>query len=295
MNLRKNILNWFIDAIALVGFILVFFLDLTGVDLHQWLGLILGGLALVHLVLHWGWVKNVTAKYFGALSWRSRLYALIDSFILLGFGVILATGLVISTWLNLSLTNYQNWRDVHVGASIGTLLLLVVKIGLHWRWIISTAQHIFLAPASYPQLAPRSTAVQPAAAQIDRRQFLTLMSVVGAAASLAIGGVVLDDQNTSDTSPALASETIQNGLPSSGPSVPQASVPASSSSPQLPTSEPTQAATVTPSTPAVASSSNVTASEQCFVRCNRGCSYPGRCRRYTDSNGNSKCDLGECA
>jgi hypothetical protein len=30
------------------------------------------------------------------------------------------------------------------------------------------------------------------------------------------------------------------------------------------------------------------------VRCDRRCSYPGHCRKYTDSNGNGRCDLGEC-
>jgi hypothetical protein len=35
-------------------------------------------------------------------------------------------------------------------------------------------------------------------------------------------------------------------------------------------------------------------SSGCVVRCERGCSYPGHCRRYTDSNQNGRCDLGEC-
>jgi hypothetical protein len=32
----------------------------------------------------------------------------------------------------------------------------------------------------------------------------------------------------------------------------------------------------------------------CTVRCPKGCSFPGRCRRYTDQNSNGLCDLGEC-
>jgi hypothetical protein len=30
------------------------------------------------------------------------------------------------------------------------------------------------------------------------------------------------------------------------------------------------------------------------VRCNRGCSFPGQCHRYVDSNANNLCDNGEC-
>ena len=36
------------------------------------------------------------------------------------------------------------------------------------------------------------------------------------------------------------------------------------------------------------------AAASCTIRCGRRCSYPGHCRRYTDSNGNGRCDLGEC-
>jgi hypothetical protein len=36
------------------------------------------------------------------------------------------------------------------------------------------------------------------------------------------------------------------------------------------------------------------ATSDCTVRCPNGCSYPGRCRRYSDGNKNGLCDLGEC-
>jgi len=36
------------------------------------------------------------------------------------------------------------------------------------------------------------------------------------------------------------------------------------------------------------------AAANCQVRCPRGCSFPGHCRRYTDQNSNGYCDLGEC-
>jgi hypothetical protein len=35
-------------------------------------------------------------------------------------------------------------------------------------------------------------------------------------------------------------------------------------------------------------------SGECSVICDKGCSYPGQCRRYVDTNGNGICDLTEC-
>ncbi|HQP08880.1 MAG TPA: hypothetical protein PLY85_07660, partial [Anaerolineaceae bacterium] len=62
----------------------------------------------------------------------------------------------------------------------------------------------------------------------------------------------------------------------------------------------TQAATtqqtvaVSTSTPVPTAAQVVQEQASCVVRCPRGCSFPGRCHKYTDSNNNQKCDLGEC-
>ena len=45
---------------------------------------------------------------------------------------------------------------------------------------------------------------------------------------------------------------------------------------------------------ATAVPNNNQSSSNCVVLCPNGCSYPGRCRRYVDSNNNQRCDLGEC-
>ena len=34
--------NWCVDLILFVGLILMFFLDLTGIGLHQWIGIAVG-------------------------------------------------------------------------------------------------------------------------------------------------------------------------------------------------------------------------------------------------------------
>jgi hypothetical protein len=38
-----------------------------------------------------------------------------------------------------------------------------------------------------------------------------------------------------------------------------------------------------------------TASGSCSLQCGKHCSYPGHCRRYTDSDGDNFCDFGECS
>jgi hypothetical protein len=248
--------KWLIDAGLFAGFIILFWLDLTGVALHQWLGVAIGALVVYHLVTHWNWVTSVTERFFKRTSPQARRFYLVDGGLGAGFMLILFTGLVISTWFSLSLSNYAAWKNVHILSSIATLLLIVVKIGMHWRMIVQTARKTVFAPEeSLPQLQP----VKPAQAlATGRRDFLKLMGVVGAASILAVGSA-LDEIEAASSSEGGVTQliTVQDS---------------SSSSPW----------------------DNSSDSTACSVRCPRGCGYPGHCQRYTDSNGNQRCDLGEC-
>jgi hypothetical protein len=165
------------------------------------------------------------------------------------------TGLVISTWLDLSLTSYAVWRNVHVLASVATLALMVGKIGLHWRWIVGTARRrIFPAPA--PAAQTPAVHLMPAATQLRRRDFVRLMAGVGAVALLA-GVNVLSGAAGDQTEAASAIQAAEGAA-------------------------------------AKVDASAVGTTSTCSVRCGRRCSYPGHCGRYTDANNNGRCDLGEC-
>ncbi|MBT3577557.1 DUF4405 domain-containing protein [archaeon] len=76
MNRAK--LNYFIDLGLFIAFILV---AITGIikfplfglrefyfqyihKIHDWSGLVLSGLVLIHLILHWKWIKSMTKSFF---------------------------------------------------------------------------------------------------------------------------------------------------------------------------------------------------------------------------------------
>ena len=81
----KQKTNWIIDAALFAGFLMAFFLDWTGLEWHQWLGITLGGMALYHLVIHWRWVTAVLSRFRGRTRSQNRLYFLLDGSILTGF------------------------------------------------------------------------------------------------------------------------------------------------------------------------------------------------------------------
>jgi hypothetical protein len=248
--------NWLIDAALFGGFLGSLWLDLTGVAVHQWLGLAVAVFSGYHLVKHWPWVKTVTRRFFARTNPRARTCYIVDAGLAVGLAAIMVTGLSTSTWLDLGLANYATWYGVHVVASVSTLALLLAKIRLHWRWIVDVARRrIFSSPAP-----KASTAAQPAApltaVPVGRRDFVRLMAGAGAIALLS-GANALAALKIDQAESSTGVQTATSVQPASGP---------------------------------VSSST----SDSCTVRCGRRCSYPGNCGRYTDSNNNGRCDLGEC-
>jgi hypothetical protein len=256
----KQKTNWWVDLVLFTAFIATYFLDLTGVELHQWLGVFSGVLALYHLMVHWNWVVAVSQRFLTSSSSKARHFFVIDAALLMGFVLIVFSGLVISTWFNLSLGDFGTWLRVHIIVSISTLSLLVVKLGLHWRWIVRLARKIW----SEQDIVSQGTLVkQPArasASRMDRRDFLQVMSVVGIASAIAF---LSASKSLADVGGTTVVSDLTDASSSGGPTS------ASRSS---------------------ASSTN----SACTVRCRRACSYPGHCPRYVDSNNNRLCDLGEC-
>jgi hypothetical protein len=247
--------NWIVDAALFGGFLLALWLDLTGLPMHQWLGLAVVTLAGYHLAAHGRWVVAVTGRFFGRMSRQARAFYAVDAGLAVGFAAILVTGVVISTWLNLSLASYAAWRSLHVLASLLTLALVVAKIGLHWRWIAGVARRSILQPIRTPA-QPGSAHPAPAAIRVDRRDFLKLMGGVGVVALLA-GVQALSGDGGAETQASSAAQAAGN-------------------------------------TDALTGASSQSTTGSCVVRCRKGCSYPGHCRRYVDGNGNGLCDLGEC-
>ncbi len=251
---KKQTKRWWLALILFSGFLLSFFLDLTGIKLHQWLGLLVGGLAMVHLLSHWDWVEAVSQRIFLRTSGKARLYYLLDAALFLGFSVMLSTGVLISTWLNLDVSGTY-LLNIHILSSILTLAVTLIKLAAHWKWLGSTTRSIFKRSNQIvgPQLSPNQTD------HLNRREFVKVMGAVSLASLLALSSAgrslkLLEGEDTSGTIQASASTGLGSNL-------------------------------------SAAQSSN---SSGCSVQCGKRCSYPGHCCRYTDSNSNGRCDLGEC-
>ena len=272
----KNIFKWLTNFTLLVVFIATFFLDMTGVNLHQWLGLGTGVIALFHLINHWQWVKAVTQRFFHNSSHSARINYLLDAALGLGMALIILTGVIISTWLGLNGSIFEVIRYLHVLSSIATLMVLLIKLALHWK-CIAGAINIFFKRKSTPsiQIPPALHCENPAT--ISRREALRTLGSI----SLA-GGLVLVKAITSLDIPNFKDDLQSGQIPYEIPSPVDDTFPANN----------VQLTAPTPAVTAVPNQSQVLTN--CVASCPNACFYPGRCRRYIDVNNNGKCDFGEC-
>lgn len=282
-----------IGIILLLGFLLAFFPNLTGLDLHQIGGSVLGALAVYHGWVHRRWIASIASRLGEATAVRGQLYWLLDAALAAGFVAIVGTGLLISTWVGYAGAYLDLLIDVHVIGSLLTLALVLVKVATHWRWFVrwtvrdAVRRPLGTAPARGANHGP------------SRRAFLGLMGTVGLAAVAAgLSGLNrFSQQAVAQTSGAIADTAASPAA--AGTATPAAAAATAASTTTTETAAATSEATATATTTATATATSTaqtaaSAVTACRVRCNRGCSYPGHCRKYADANGNGLCDLGEC-
>lgn len=118
---------------------------LTGVWLHEWLGIGLLALILVHLVVHWGWVEARVAvlarspnRRFGALLLNTAVFAAMGATIVSGFVV---SKVVVPN--GLTPESYLHWHGLHESAATFTVIALGLHLAFNWDRLIGAARRVF--------------------------------------------------------------------------------------------------------------------------------------------------------
>ena len=70
--------------------------NLTGLAVHEWLGVAFAGTLIVHLLLHWRWIATLTLQFFRQLWHDSRLQYVVDGMLFISFTAVMMSGLMIS-------------------------------------------------------------------------------------------------------------------------------------------------------------------------------------------------------
>lgn len=163
--------NLYVDIAILIGFLVAYEPTLTGVAVHEWLSLAFASALIVHLLLHWDWVVQITQKFFRKLFHTSRLNYFLNLALLIDFVMIFLSGLLISRSVlpafGLQSVKNPTWSFLHSSAADFSLLLIGLHLALHWKWILSTAERYLFASRKHhtqPQI------LQPAMGHVHREK-----------------------------------------------------------------------------------------------------------------------------
>ncbi|TLN28082.1 DUF4405 domain-containing protein [bacterium] len=154
MNERRksnpNLANLWVDAVVLAGMLAAFAPNLTGLLLHEWLGLAFGVTLWVHVLVHWQWIAGITRKFFTRASWNARFNYLLNVAIFIAFSVIIFSGVMESRFVlqtfGLAASNNRFWEVLHRLAAEVTLWFTALHIAVHWRWMWSWIKKLLRLP-----------------------------------------------------------------------------------------------------------------------------------------------------
>lgn len=162
-KMSKTTLNLLLDIGLLLILFLVYEVKATGEAIHEWLGVAIALVMIVHILLHWQWVVTITRRFFAKLKAEPRFQYILNIGIFIGFTTIIFTGLMISRsvlpLIGLQGSNSQFWKWLHFQSADVTFVLAALHIALHWQWIVNAIKRHLILPVRqlFPGKANQST------------------------------------------------------------------------------------------------------------------------------------------
>jgi len=140
----RNLTNIIIDSIMFGIFIVTTAPQFTGISLHEWLGLILAGITVVHLVRNWAWIIATVSKLLNSGTTHNKPSIILNIVLFVLFTLVTYSGIAISEdvmpWLGITWFVNNDWRMLHNLFSNLTVVAMAAHIALHWNWIVSLFQ-----------------------------------------------------------------------------------------------------------------------------------------------------------
>jgi preprotein translocase subunit SecY len=189
---RQTRTNWLIDAAVFVGAFVailsgIYFLfipsggyqggrnPLYGVtvlfsrhtwdDLHTIGGVLMIAAAIVHLAIHWGWVKMMSRRVVNAsrsrgsrLSRGAKINVAVDLVIGVSFLLCAVSGVYFlfapsggfqggnnPNWDPGFLLSRTTWDLLHTWSGVALTIAAVIHFAIHWRWVKNVTARFFLS------------------------------------------------------------------------------------------------------------------------------------------------------
>lgn len=137
MDARRNFI---IDVAALAVYLVAANPSLTGIGVHEWLGLGVFAVFVVHVAVNLDWVAAAFRAVFKNPSAARTANLALDVLIALALVVCAVSGLMVSGAVlpafGLYAGGYFFWDPLHAASAKALLALLLVHVVAHWKWLV---------------------------------------------------------------------------------------------------------------------------------------------------------------
>jgi len=148
--LSQNGTKLLVDVLAFIGFLIAMDPHSTGIAIHEWLTLAGIGAIIIHLLLNWSWIVEITRRFFRKIAGRSRINYFLNIALFIDMTLIMFTGIMISEvalpFLGITLPKSFIWRSLHSATADLFVPILGLHLALHWSWLVSTIKRYVVQP-----------------------------------------------------------------------------------------------------------------------------------------------------
>lgn len=155
---KQNKIKLLLDLGAFIALLISSAPHFTGAAIHEWLGVALSGAIIIHLLLNWNWIVQITSRLFTKVARGQRFnYALNWGLFASGIMIVLS-GLMISKtvvpFFGLSLPENISWKQLHELSTNITMVLMGLHVAVHWSWIVNMFKRLFTPRVTSPAVSP---------------------------------------------------------------------------------------------------------------------------------------------
>jgi hypothetical protein len=149
-KLNPNKVNLTVDILIFVAFLVAMAPRFSGLLVHEWLSIAFGAAIMVHLLLHWQWIAEITKRFFRSTTWMARINYVLNSLLFIAMIVVMLSGILISEIalpsMGINLRGDFAWRQIHTLSADLSVFLVGAHVALHWQWIVNAMKRYLVTP-----------------------------------------------------------------------------------------------------------------------------------------------------
>lgn len=137
---RKFVVRRIVDVVMTAAIVMLMSYQSTGQEVHEWTGITMFALFILHTILNRFWYKNLlNGRYSGVRILQTILdFALLAAFVLTAVSGILMSRYAVPFLQSAKLLDIT--QPLHLGISHWTFILISAHLGLHWGMMIRPLQ-----------------------------------------------------------------------------------------------------------------------------------------------------------